>query len=155
MSSNDNLKKINLSGNKLVDILYVYNGEKVNFNDGVKIGSKYINNKVVWDNQNKDIVDINFYDNAYALKDGSAVVTGESNLGYEVINNIHVVSISSMIYDILDNYIYVDNLNDFDIENIECNDENVALEFYYSSMELFVKYNNNILKRFVLVESDA
>lgn len=155
LSNNKLLKKINLEGNVFVDNLYVYKGERVFLNDGVNLSNKIISNNITWNNQNRNILDINFYSMIYAKDNGVAVVLGESNLGYSVINNIHVVSISSLKYEIVNDKIYVDDVSNFNIQDIECNDDNVLLELHYNSLELYVKYNENILKKFVLVEGDA
>lgn len=154
LSGNGKIKNINLEGNILSDTLYVYNGEKVNLNKGVRLSNNFINH-MSWTNQNEDVVEVMDNNIVYGKKNGFAIVSGKSDLGYNVINNVHVVSIYSLKYGIDNEYIYIDNMKSFDISDIGCTDDNVMLELYYGSMELYVKYNDNVLKKFILVERDA
>ena len=140
LSNNKNIKKINLEGNSLISNLYVYKGEKIFLNDGLDISNEFVNNDIVWSNQNKDIVDVNFYNMVYAKDNGVAVILGRSNLGYDVINNIHVISISSLKYEIVKDTIYIDNINDFNIQDIECNDENVTIIIWNYMLNIMMIY---------------
>lgn len=157
LSSNKMIKEIDLEGNKLIDNLYIYRGEKTFLNNAVNVSSELINNEVIWNNQNRDVVDISFYNMVYAKNIGKAVILGESNFGYSVINNINVISISSSKYKIdeANSKIFIDDINNFDIQDIYCNDDNVLIEVYYNNLELYVKYNDDILKKFVLIEEDV
>lgn len=157
LSSNKMIREIDLEGNTLIDNLYVYKGEKTFLNKVVNVSGELINNEVVWNNQNRNVVDISFYNMVYAKDIGKAVILGESNFGYNVINNINVINISSSKYKIDEagSRIFIDDINNFDIQDIYCNDDNVLIEVYYNDLELYVKYNDNILKKFVLVEGDV
>lgn len=157
LSNNINLNKVNLEGNKFIDNLYVYNGETMFLNTGVVLPGQLISNKVSWSNNNREMIGISFYGKVTTKNTGVTSVYGKSSLGYEVVNNIYVVDISSSKYHVDDikSKIYIDNIHNFNIQDIECNDDNVYLELYYNDMELYVKYNDNVLKKFELIERDV
>lgn len=154
LSENNKLSFLNINGNTFVNDLYVYNGEGVYLKDNIKISSNLINDDIKWNTENNNLLNITFYHMAYAKDNGFAVVNGESSLGYKVINNIKSISISSEKYEIDEekSYIYIDSLNNFDIQNIICDDENVSLEVYFNDSILEVKYNDKVLKKFKLIE---
>ena len=158
LSNNSMLQVLNLTGNTFVDNIYVYLGDEIVLEDSINIGSKLISRNIDWEIYNKDIIDISLHDdNIVDTKTaGSAAIYGVSNTGYKIINNVYVISISSEVYEIDEdnNKIYVDDVNKFNIQGIICRDENVTLELDSNNKELFVKYNDIVLKMFVIVETN-
>jgi len=156
LSKNKMLSFLNINGNTFVNDLYVYNGEGVYLKDNIKISSDLIKDDISWNTENKNIINTTFYHMAYAKDNGLAVVNGESSLGYKVINNIKVISISSDKYEIDEekSYIYIDNLNNFNIQDIMCDDNNISLELYLNDSMLEVKYEDKVLKEFKLIETE-
>lgn len=152
---NKKINDLNVIGNKILNNNYVYKGNNVNLNTGIHINSKVILNNIEWIiESNNDVIEVG--DTINAKNNGVATIYGKSNLGYEIINNIHVVNITSDKYQIdeLNNCIYIDNLNDFNLQDINCDDEDVTLELYENDRSLFVKYNDDMLKEFNLVEKN-
>lgn len=157
LSKNKKIKSLDLSGNLFVNNLYVYNGNKVLIDNGVSLANNDVYNNITWKEYDKNFIDINLYGMINTRKAGSTSVIGESSLGYSVINNINIINIYSSEYKIDEenNKIFIDDIRNFNIQNIESNNDDVYLEVYFNSMELYVKYNDNILKKFILIERDA
>lgn len=154
LSENDRLQFLNMTGNKIARDLYVYNENNIRLDDGIKLSSDLILNNIKWEAMdNSDIILLN--EIVYGEKNGTAIIYGKSNLGYDIINNINVISITSNKYliDEENNNIYIENINDFDIQDIVCSNDNVVLEMYTNDMKLYVKYNDDVLKKFNIVET--
>jgi len=154
LRKNERLQFLNINGSKFVKDLYVYNGNNIRLDGGIKLSSDLILNDIKWEVMgDNDIILLN--EIIYGEKDGTATIYGKSNLGYDIINNINVISITSNKYQIDEenNNIYIENINNFDIQDIVCSNDNVVLEMYTNDMKLYVKYNDNVLKEFNIIET--
>lgn len=157
LSNNKMIKSLDLTGNVFVNNFYVYNGEEMLMGNGINLVSKLVDNNITWVNSNTNFLDVSFYGKVKTKKNGLASVVGESSLGYKVINNVNVVNIFSSKY-VIDNVrdkIYIDDIKNFNVLDIECGSEEISIEVYFNTMELHVKHDENILKKFILIEKDA
>lgn len=154
LSRNQKLQFVKLEGNVFENNLYVYKDGYVSLMEFIKFPGDLVQEDIMWSVNSNNVVNVTNND-AYAKENGSTIVKGISSLGFEVINHVNVISISSdkYIIDEENSYIYIENLDDFNIENIKCSDDNVTLELYINNGRLNVKYNDIILKEFKLLET--
>ena len=162
LTNNINLTELFAKSNSFGDIIYAYKGEKVKLPEFIKLPEQLNEWIPNYTSDDENIAKVNTTGEVLAKNIGTTSLKGKIDLVnadltlYADINiKVNVVELTSDKYTIDEgnNYIYVGTEHEFENikKNLKLSNDNVKLEINEENMTLYVKYKENILKEFKII----